>query len=383
MKIFNRMTEQIKMLYANRIIMLLGGSLTGLFFFIYIYENLGGINGVLYYSLLSYGLMIITTPIGAMIMSKFGQRNSLIASLPFLTIFYLALIKLPVNPILYLHIALAAILIYKSLYWVPFNTDFAIYSDKKTRGTAVALLSSISYLISIVSPILSAIILINLNYTALFSIVLIINGLSVIPLLALHDKKEEYSWTLGETFRQLFKKANRKMLWSYMADGAENMVGVVIWPIFLFQLLNGEYLSVGILSSVIMLISVFLQLLVGKSVDKGNSKSLLKIGSALYSIGWVVKIFVTTALQVFLASIYHNFALILLRTPFDAIMFEKNADKGSYVDEYTVLRELALGIGRLLMIVVLFLLLNIASLQLSFLLAAGAVLFFNLLAKND
>jgi len=383
MKIFDRMTEQIKMLYVNRIIMLLGGSLTGLFFFVYIFENLGGINGVLYYSLLSYALMIITAPLGAMIMSKIGQRNSLIISLPFLTIFYLALIKLPANPFLYLHIALLAILIYKSLYWVPFNTDFAKYTDKKTRGTAVAFLSSISYLISIVSPILSAVILINLNYTALFSIVLIINGLSVIPLLALHDKKEHYSWTLAETYRQLFKKVNRKMLWSYMADGAENMVGVVIWPVFLFQLLNGEYLSVGILSSVIMLMSVVLQLIIGKSVDKGNSRSLLKIGTALYSIGWVIKVFVSTALQVFLVSVYHNFALILLRTPFDAIMFEKNADQGTYVDEYTVLRELALGIGRLLMILVLFLLLNIASLQLSFLLAAGAVLFFNLLAKKD
>lgn len=371
------------MLYANRLIMLLGGSLTGLFFVIYVYQELGGINGVLYYSLLSYGLMIITTPLGAMVMSKIGQRNSLIISLPFLAAFYLFLIKLPVDPVLYIHLTLASIIIYKSLYWAPFNTDFAKYSTKKSRGSAVAVLSSISYVISIAAPILSALILTHYDYTVLFSIVLILNGLSVLPLIALHDETEHYSWSFSETYRQLFRPANRKLFFSFMADGAENMVGVMIWPVFLFQLLNGQYLSVGILSSVIMLVSIFVQMGVGRLVDKGNRNSMLKIGTALYSLGWIFKIFVTTALQVFIASIYHNFALILLRTPFDSIMYEKHADQGSYVDEYTVLREIALGIGRVLMIAVLFLLLNIASLNLSFLLAAVAVLFFNMLAGPE
>lgn len=381
-KLWRSFSQNLKMLYVHRLVMLLGSSLTGLFLVIYIYNELGGINGVLYYSLLSYGFMAITVPLGAILMSKIGQKNSLILSFPFLAIFYLSLMKLPVDPVLFIHLALFGIILHKTLYWAPFHTDFSKYSSKKNRGTSVAVLRSIRYFISIIAPVIAGLILTDLGYTSLFAIVLIIVGLSVLPLLALEDDKEEYSWTFVGTYKQLFKPANRKLLYSYMADGAENIIGVMIWPVFLFNLLDGQYFSIGVLSSVIMLISIIIQMFTGNLVDKGNKKSLLKLGSALYSLGWIFKIFVTTAFQVFIASIYHNFSLILLRTPFNALIYEKQADQGSYVDEYTVLREISLSFGRLIMIALLFLLLSLASLNLSFLLAALVVLAFNFIIDD-
>ncbi len=65
-------------------------------------------------------------------------------------------------------------------------------------------------------------------------------------------------------------------------------------------------------------------------------------------MGWVVKMFVGTGFQVFVASTYHSFANIVMRTPFDTLMYERAADSGHYVDEYTVVRELALGVGRMI-----------------------------------
>lgn len=374
----------VRMLYLNRLIMLTGTGLLGLFLVVYVYQNLGGINGVLYYTLLSYGLMIFTTPLGAWVMSRVGQRNSMILSMPFLFAYYLFLIKLPTDPSLFIHLAIGAIVIFKSLYWVPFNVEFSNNATKNGHsGASVAVLNSLSYLVAIVTPGLAGFILTYFDYTSLFSLVLILSGFAMLPLLALPSKPEKFTWTLSETYGQLFKKANRSMVIAYLADGAENVVSIAIWPIFLFQLLQGQYLQIGILSTFIMLGSIFLQQILGKLVDSKYRQRLLPIGAALYSLGWLMKIFVVNALQVFLVGVYHNIALVLLRTPFDAFMYETHADQGHYVDEYTVLHEIALAIGRVLMLGFLYLLLQVASLNLAFLAAAVVVLAFTALNPKD
>jgi len=167
-----------------------------------------------------------------------------------------------------------------------------------------------------------------------------------------------------------------------MADGAENWIGGVLWPIFIWQMLNGEYIKVGILTSVITFIAVILKLVMGDYTDKYNKRKLMRLGSVLYSLGWVAKMFITTAFQIFIASTYHSFALILLRTPFDALMYEKAADSGHYIDEYSTLREMYLQFGRIIVMVIVLILLNFLSLILVFFLAAVASLLVNLLPKE-
>ena len=60
-------------------------------------------------------------------------------------------------------------------------------------------------------------------------------------------------------------------------------------------------------------------------------------------------------------------------------MYEQAADRGHYVDEYTVLREISLNIGRVLMLVSLFILFYFVGLTFAFILAAIASLLINTL----
>ena len=89
--------------------------------------------------------------------------------------------------------------------------------------------------------------------------------------------------------------------------------------------------------------------------------------------------FVATSFHIFIASTYHNFAAIAMRTPFSALIYEKAADSGHYVDELTVLRELALNIGKVFGIIALLILINLVGLQWTFILGAIASLFVNLI----
>ena len=68
-----------------------------------------------------------------------------------------------------------------------------------------------------------------------------------------------------------------------------------------------------------------------------------------------------------------------MRTPFDAMIYEKAADEGHYVDEFTVIREMAVNFGRGLMLLLVIILSLFVSIQITFILGAMAAISFNLL----
>jgi len=104
--------------------------------------------------------------------------------------------------------------------------------------------------------------------------------------------------------------------------------------------------------------------------DTRTAAKMLKIGTGVYALGWAVKGIVQTVLGVFAASTFHSFGSIMLRTPMDALMYEQAADSGHYIDEYTIIREIALTFGRIAIMLFLILITSIFSLSASFFVAA-------------
>ncbi len=134
-----------------------------------------------------------------------------------------------------------------------------------------------------------------------------------------------------------------------MLYGAENLIGIVVWPIFIYEVLKGNYFKVGMISIIIIEITVIFQLIVGKYIDNYiKEKKVLKIGTFLVSLGWVLKIFITTAFQVFVIGSYHSLSSILTRTPIGSLRYETAADGGHYVDELTVLYEMIIQTSKVL-----------------------------------
>jgi len=366
-------------LYSNRLIEQLAGGLVGIFLPIFLYEQFNSsVFGVLgFYFLLNF-LCIFLYPTGAKIMTKIGLRQSMIIGAVAFGMFYLALYFTGTISFVYvILIALIFKMIWRVIYWIPYHTEFAQFTDRRHRGRQIGTLSAVSSLLSIALPVLGGFFVANMGYGNLFLIATVASMAAIIPILMLPHVEEEYTFGYFETYKKLFQKKNRKMLIAYAADGAESVVGGLLWPIFIFGVLNGNYLSVGAISTAIVFVSVILKLVTGNAVDKVSKRRLLHLGTFIYSTGWVAKIFVTTAFHIFVASTYHSFALILMRTPFDAMMYERAADSGHYVDEYTVLREISLNIGRVIMIGLLFFLLSFVSIPIAFLLAALAALMIN------
>lgn len=158
-------------------------------------------------------------------------------------------------------------------------------------------------------------------------------------------------------------------------------VHMIVWPVFLFELLDGNVLQVGALSTIVVALTIVIQLALGSYLD-GNSHAKqrsLQVGSALSALGWILKIFVLSAAQVFLVSLYHNVVRIFTKTPISAILYDMSAEQGRYVDEFTVLREMSGHLGRAASLVLISALAIMVPIEWTFLIAAGAAVSLNMI----
>lgn len=383
-------------IYSSRLMLGIASSFLGLFLPIFLYEFFGlDLKFVLFYYLLDYITYILIVPVGARIaVNFFGLKKSMIISsiwgalhhLMFFSLTSLALYRGAIfsNPKLWFLIVGAAFFmnLQRFLYWVPAHTDLSKFTDKNNRTREVSFLEASLMAFNAVVPIFSGWLLANSGYSALFIIAMLSYVLSAITLLSLPKTEEKFSWSYSQTWKEFFSLKRRKTILAFIGDGAESTVSNIIWPIFIWTLLSGNYFQVGAISSFVVISTIILQLTVGRMGDSGKKEKILRMGTVFYSLIWIIKMFIETAFQIFVVSTLHNLTRVLTRTTFDAMIYEKAADQGHYVDEYTVVHEMSIASGRILMLTLTFLLSPILGLTSIFILAAVSTLFMNLFIDN-
>jgi len=374
------LSDGIMALYTGRIIQFIANSLLGIFLPIYLYIAFDAkIEYVLYWYLIGHLIYGFFLPFGVQFLNKIGLNRSLRISVFLFAAYNVCLVLLDYNFWIFLILATIILTIGRTFFWLPFHTDLAIYTGKEDRGKTLGVLYASSTLLGVVMPFIAGILIARFDYNIVFVISIIIYLFSIIPYFKLPRTSENYSWGYIETFKQYCSRANRKLVLSNMANGAENAVGIIIWPVFIWKLLEGSYVAVGAISSLIVLVTVLVELSVGKYTDVWNKRKMVHWGSLMYAVGWFAKVFVLTSMQIFIVGAYHSFALIFKDTPFDTLNYELLADQGHFVDEYTVLKELAVQFGKVLILGFAVIIALNFGVNWTFALAALASLFINLL----
>lgn len=329
------------------------------------------------------------------VMNRFGIKRSLQASVLFGAIYYLTLFSinhyLPLNgtvfsleKVWFLVPALFFSLSFRLTHWIPFQTNLAKLTDRGIRARQLSLMEATMMVLGAIMPIVAGLILESLGYSYLFIIAVAVYLLSLLPFSLLPKVEESFSWNYRKTFKTLFSKKMRSSVVAYMGDGAESVAGTVIWPIFIWQLLEGNYFQVGLISSLIIVFTILLQFLIGRRLDKmENKRQILRYGTLFYSFGWILKALIGSAFQVFLFSTYHNLSRVFSRTSFDSLNYDIAADQGHYVDEYTVVREISILFGKILMAIFIIILLPHFALRHIFILAALASLMMSFLKQVE
>lgn len=360
--------------------------IVGTFFPIFIYEFTGGnLSMVFLWFTIAYGMRLPLFYVGAKIFSKTGLRTSMFVGIITWCLYYLGGFLLDTQlttvPNLILLLSFLFLALFHSLYWAPFHVDFATFSKKGHRGRELSFLHILRLLIGIIIPIIGAYFITRFSYSSVFLVGMAFGLLALIPLTQLPNQRVQYEFSFKETWQKITSKKFRHLLISSTSEGAQGIVSYIAWPIFLFVLFNGEYLDVGIVSGIIVLISLILQWIMGKQIDKKSPKAFLNWGVGTYSLGWLAKAFVDSLTGVFVTATFHSLGAILLITPVETILYQQAADAGHYIDEFTVIREIMLTIGRFTAVAVLALLMIWLPLNTAFIVAALTTVFMTFMGK--
>ena len=343
-------TGFMQLFISKRLIHGAAAALAGIFVPIFLYETSGESFFVVggYYAFLSlmYALWLVPS---MQVTNRLGFSRTLVLSGlcsigTYVLLFYLT----PENIWTLMWPLAAAIVAFRLFHWVPFHTDFALFTTAGKRGKQVSLSFAAIAFMGAIGPIAAGFIVAQAGYTALFGTIIVLLVAATISYAYVPETPTHFDWSWKETWRQFRLPARRGLMIGEFANGAETIVNIIVWPIFLYTILHGDLFSIGALSTIIVGVTIILQLLLGRYMDgKGADKTkTLKVGSFLYAVGWIFKIFVLSAAQVFFVGLYHNIVRIFSHTPFSAIVYDMSADQGSLVDECTVIREMANHLGR-------------------------------------
>lgn len=340
----------LQLFISKRLIHGAAAALLGIFVPIFIYETTGErfyiVGG--YYGILSLLYALLLVP-GMKVTNYFGFSRTLVLGGFFSTILYGMLFFMNEDNFWYILPPLTiVILAFRIFHWVPYHVDFALFTKAGERGRQVSLSFATIAFMGVIGPILAGFIIENAGYNTLFAIAVVFLMAATISYAFVPETDTKFTWTYKQTVKKIFSKDLRGLSLGEFANGAEVAFTTIIWPIFLYNLLNGDVLEIGALSTIIVAITIVLQLLLGRHLDKRDTskEKTLRMGSLLYALGWIFKIFVLSAMQVFFVGLYHNIVKIFTKTPFTALIYDMSAEQGKYVDEFTVVREMSSHMGR-------------------------------------
>ena len=376
--------KDIFALLTNRVLFRFGFGLVGVFVPIFLYETLGGS----LYLLLSiyiafYIISVLTIPLGAMLLDSLGIRKLLIMAVPFAALSIGSLYYAQEYAAIAIFGYFFSAIMYRVLYWVPYQVDFSHFIGRKHAGASMAFYRNALQVMNAITPVAGGIFITSFGFGVVFIFSALVLLTTIIPTLFIRTIHERYQWSFKESFTQLFAYKNRSLLYAYIADGAQSVITSVIWPIFIFELFNGNYASVGFVTSLTVIVILFLNTAVGKFIDHVGEEKALTYSTIFASTGWFMKIFVDSAFQVFVADTYHRLGRAANRMSFDTATNEHAADNGHYIDEFTTLKEMALNIGRATMLIaVCILFYYFENIRIVFIIAAGATLAMSILNKQ-
>lgn len=354
----------------------IGGTFLSVFGLVFILKEYNySIPNTITFYLIYFLLYLILLPLFGKVFNLIGLKKTIIIGKLFLISTYFS--YLIFDPTNYWTVILTFItgVLGTGLYWIPYNTELAVLSDKKKVGSQMGSMHAIAVIIGIIVPSVSGILLSNFGFNILYIATAICYSISIIFLSKIEYSKEHFDLNYFGVYKEIFDKKFIKDYFVYFLQGIEYTISSIIWPLLIFFIFNGNYENIGYSMSVIFLFSLILSFFFGKLSDKIKKEKLVKFGSFLYSFGWVIKMIFNYGHLFFISSAYHDLSRIIMQVPLDSYFCEKASSNDHFADEYTVTREVSMMIGRIMGFIILLILIMSFKIDIKYTLLIGAFIY--------
>lgn len=376
----------MQLFVSKRLIHGLATAMLGLFVPIFLYETSGERVEVVALFYIGASLFYVLWLVPAMwITNRVGFSRVLALGMLFAVVHYVILLYMNPENLWYLFLpAVLTVTGFRLFHWVSYHVNFALLTQSGERGKSVSLMFAAIAFMSMIGPVLGGLVIETYGFNAMFGLAIVLLMLAGVSYLFIPIAQETFTWSYADTLRQLFSPSFRDTGYLELAYGAETIMNTLAWPLFIYIVLEGNVLEVGGITALIVLVTIGIQLLVGGHIDKNKDNSVLtlKRGSLLHALGWIFKMFVLTGLHVFIVGLYHNITRIFVRTPYSTILYDASGDQGHYIDEFTVIREMANHSGRVLALIAFTATAYYTSIETSFIIGIVACLFLTMFAAR-
>lgn len=299
---------------------------------------------VLLFYLIIYATLGLFSPVAAKMASKIGLKHCMFISIPLHLIFFILFYLLKYGIV---HYTILAVMsgVAAALFWIPFHSDFAKFSDKKGRGQEVSIWLAIHAVSATLGPIVGALIITKTgSFAFLFFGVIAIGALSIIPLFFSKDSYPKSKFS----YKKMFKKYHLKETVALAGAGSHSVGDSVLWPIFIFLIL-GTYLKLGSLASLSGVVVAGFAIFSGQLTKRIADRRIIRIGANINSLFWFVRIFLKSFLSLFFATVIGLLSFTFADVAFHSKSYTR-AKKSHQALDYIVYRELCYNMGRVFIV---------------------------------
>ncbi len=335
--------KELSQVYLSIAVRSFAVSLIGLFIPLYLYVELGfSLEQVLYFYIFYSAIFAISSPLAAKFAARFGLKHSVLFSVPFYVLFIVFLYLLSSFQISLMVIAALAGWSL-AFYWVGMHLIFHRVSDYKLRGAEVGKRRFYTILAATIAPLLGGFLIKYVGFFMVFCLAVVLLLSSVLLLFLSKENHVKYHFSV----RTIMNKDHWKNSLFFVSRGVRVMAGGVIWPLFIFVILN-DYFSLGIVGSILSGTSAFLVLFVGRWSDKIGKRKIIRWTVGFESLSWIFRALVGTVTQVFGATFFGALTWGSMEAPIMALEYDKGRGRG--LTNFFVSREIFICLGRILLL---------------------------------
>ncbi len=334
----------LNQLYISLAVRAFAFSIISLFVPAYLYSELGySFSEVLFFFIYFAIVMGLSAPMFILLSTKIGFKHTIMLSIPIQMIYFYLLHMLSYHTFSLIWVAIAL-----GLGLASFNSglhlEFHAISHPKSRGEEVGKRQAAQFIGLMFGPLIGGGLIYYFGFTLVFILVgLLLFGSGIFLFLSKeHKVKMLFSW------KKLFRVFNYKLALYYLYRGAWIIATGVLWPLYIFFEL-GDYLSLGVIGTLMALVTAFLVFFVGKKSDSFGKHKVVQYSVVPEALAWIFRGFVATFTGIIGMSLFQSLTSSSLQAPLMALEYNHANDDGALL-EYFIWREFFVSMGRVLLL---------------------------------
>ncbi|RJO62072.1 MFS transporter [candidate division WS5 bacterium] len=330
---------ELNEMYASISLRQFGLSIIAIFIPIYLYTLDYPIRTILLYFIGVNLFQLVVDFIIGHLVSRVGPKHVMITSYPLLAINLFMLVTLGLYgwPLWLLALSTALSL---TTFWIPYHDDFSKAKHRKSAGREVGKFFILIEITGALGPVLGGVIAQKYGVEmGLMTAILII----MVATLPLFLKKNEIAKKRSFSLKNFSFKENYKDMIAYGGLSLEGMVGLLVWPFFLY-LYIGNYVKVGSIVTISTIVVIALSIYMGKLIDKYEKDKVMKTGSVVTFFTALTRVGAISSGLAYAIGVVSTLSHITLFMPFYS-EFYTHADDEPRI-EYVTFMEMTVDIFR-------------------------------------